>query len=87
MALCTGTRVEVQDFPEDLRAALPRSRPTGRTRSLEEVERDYILAAVEAAGGNRTRAATELGIGLATLKRKLKQYGAPAGGPPGPPRA
>ena len=86
VALCTGTRVEVQDLPEDLRAALPRSRPMGPTRSLAEVERDYILAAVEAAGGNRTRAATELGIGLATLKRKLKQYGAPAGGPPSPPR-
>jgi DNA-binding NtrC family response regulator len=39
------------------------------------VEREYILAAVEAAGGNRTRAAVDLGIGLATLKRKLKAYG------------
>jgi DNA-binding NtrC family response regulator len=77
VALCAGSRVDAADLPEDLRAALPRARPAGRTRALEEVEREYILAAVEAAGGNRTHAAAELGIGLATLKRKLKQYGAP----------
>ena len=74
MALAGGTRVDVDDLPEDLRAAMPRPRPTGRTRPLEEVEREYILAAVEGAGGNRTRAAAELGIGLATLKRKLRRY-------------
>jgi transcriptional regulator with PAS, ATPase and Fis domain len=78
VALCTGSRVDAGDLPEELRAALPRPRPAGRTRKLEEVEREYILAAVEAAGGNRTRAASELGIGLATLKRKLKRYAAGA---------
>ncbi|HYQ82005.1 MAG TPA: sigma 54-interacting transcriptional regulator, partial [Anaeromyxobacteraceae bacterium] len=75
VALSAGTRVEVEDLPEELRAAMPRPRPAGRTRPLEEIEREYILAAVEGAGGNRTRAAAELGIGLATLKRKLKRYG------------
>ncbi|WP_242344320.1 sigma 54-interacting transcriptional regulator [Anaeromyxobacter terrae] len=76
VALSAGSRVDVEDLPEELRAAMPRARPTGRTRPLEDVEREYILAAVEGAGGNRTRAAAELGIGLATLKRKLKHYGA-----------
>jgi len=74
VALCTGSRVDVEDLPEELRVALPPPRPTGRTRPLDEVERECILAAVESAGGNRTRAASELGIGLATLKRKLKRY-------------
>jgi len=59
---------------------LPRPRPAGRIRPLEDVEREYILAAVETAGGNRTRAAAELDIGLATLKRKLKKYDAPSPG-------
>jgi two-component system response regulator HydG len=76
VALAAGSRVDVDDLPEELRAAMPRPRPTGQTRPLEHVEREYILAAVEAAGGNRTRAAADLGIGLATLKRKLKAYGA-----------
>jgi len=70
--------VDVDDLPEELRTALPRPRPAGRTRSLAAVERERILAAVEAADRNRTRAAAELGIGLATLKRKLKRYEAGA---------
>jgi two-component system, NtrC family, response regulator HydG len=74
VALATGHRVDVEDLPEELRVAMPRPRPAGRTHPLEDVEREYILAAVEAAGGNRTRAAAELGIGLATLKRKLHRY-------------
>jgi len=88
VALSSGSRVDVEDLPEELRKAMPRARPTGATRSLEDVEREYILAALEAAGGNRTRAATDLRIGLATLKRKLKRYGdgergvAPAGRSP-----
>jgi DNA-binding NtrC family response regulator len=75
VALSSGSRVEVDDLPEELRAALPLPRPGGQVQPLEQVEREYILAAVRQAGGNRTRAAAELGIGLATLKRKLKQYG------------
>jgi DNA-binding NtrC family response regulator len=75
VALCQGSRVEVDDLPEELRSAMPRPRATGPIRPLDDVEREYILAAVERAGGNRTRAAGELGIGLATLKRKLKLYG------------
>jgi DNA-binding NtrC family response regulator len=67
------------DLPEELRAALPRPRPSGAARPLADVEKEYILAAVEAAGGNRTRAATDLQIGLATLKRKLKAYSAERG--------
>ncbi len=80
VALCAGSRVEVEDLPEELRGAMPRPHVAGRARPLEEVEREYILAAVESAGGNRTRAAAALGIGLATLKRKLKRYST-AGGP------
>jgi Nif-specific regulatory protein len=46
-----------------------------RPRPLAEVERDHILATLEAAGGNRSRAAALLGIGRNTLQRKLRQYG------------
>lgn len=48
----------------------------GNVRELENaVERDYIGAVLRAVGGNRTQAAAKLGIGPATLYRKLKQYG------------
>jgi len=75
VALAAGNRVEIEDLPEELRVAMPRTLPIGWTRPLEDVEREYILAAVESAGGNRTRAAADLGIGLATLKRKFHRYG------------
>ena len=42
-------------------------------RTLAEVERDYIAAALRALGGNRAKAAEKLGIGAATPYRKLKQ--------------
>jgi transcriptional regulator with PAS, ATPase and Fis domain len=74
VALCTGNRIDLEDLPAELRAALPRAAVSGRIRPLEEVEREYILAAVQAAGGNKTRAAAELKIGVATLFRKLKAF-------------
>jgi two-component system, NtrC family, response regulator HydG len=44
-------------------------------RPLDEVEKDYILAALELNGGNQTHTAAQLRIGTATLYRKLKGYG------------
>jgi DNA-binding NtrC family response regulator len=42
--------------------------------TMDEIERRAILNALEKTGGNRTRAAGLLGIGLRTLQRKLKEY-------------
>ena len=44
-------------------------------RPLEDVEKEYILAALELNGGNQTRTAKQLRIGSATLYRKLKRWG------------
>jgi DNA-binding NtrC family response regulator len=43
--------------------------------SLAEVERQQIERALRFHGGNRTRAAQELGISRATLINKIKSYG------------
>jgi DNA-binding NtrC family response regulator len=48
---------------------------TGAVRPLDQVEKDYILAALELNGGNQTHTAEQLKIGAATLYRKLKSYG------------
>ena len=74
VALSEGTRVDLEDLPAELRAVLPRPTVSGQIRPLAEVEREYILSAVQAAGGNKTRAASELQVGVATLFRKLKEY-------------
>jgi two-component system, NtrC family, response regulator HydG len=75
VALASGSRVELEDLPEEVRSALPTSIPRGPVRPLEEIEKDYILAALELNGGNQTRTAEQLRIGSATLYRKLKSYG------------
>jgi DNA-binding NtrC family response regulator len=44
-------------------------------RSLEEVEREHVLAVLRAVDGNRARAARELGINRSTLYNKLNAWG------------
>ena len=83
VALARGRRVDVEDLPEDVRHALPPPSSAGAPRRLADVERDYILAALDHNGGNQTRTAQQLGIGAATLYRKLKAYGRLAAGPRG----
>jgi two-component system response regulator HydG len=76
VALARGTRVELEDLPEEVRQAFPKPIVvSGAVRPLDEVEKDYILAALQLNGGNQTHTAQQLHIGSATLYRKLKSYG------------
>jgi len=67
-------RAELEDLPEEVRQAAP-APLLAPVRSLEAVERDYILAVLQLNAGNQARTAEQLGIGTATLYRKLKSYG------------
>ncbi|HZA51124.1 MAG TPA: helix-turn-helix domain-containing protein, partial [Myxococcaceae bacterium] len=81
VALARGSRVELEDLPEEVRQAFPKPRATaGAVRPLDEVEKEYILAALELNRGNQTQTAEQLRIGSATLYRKLKKYGLIRGG-------
>ncbi len=76
VALAPGSRVELEDLPEEIRQACPVPVVTeGTVRPLESVEKEYILAALALNNGNQTRTAEQLKIGSATLYRKLKSYG------------
>jgi transcriptional regulator with PAS, ATPase and Fis domain len=76
VALAYGRRVEPEDLAEEVRQACPKPPAALVTiRPLVEIEREYIVAALELNGGNQTRTAAQLGIGSATLYRKLKSYG------------
>jgi DNA-binding NtrC family response regulator len=76
IALAPGPRVELVDLPEEIRQAFPLPVPVeGTVRPLDEIEKDYILAAMALNGGNQTHTARQLKIGAATLYRKLKSYG------------
>jgi DNA-binding NtrC family response regulator len=72
VALCNGDHLSLDELPEELRNAPLAPHPKA-IRTLEEVEREHILAALRATCGNKKEAAEALGIGLATLYRKIKQ--------------
>ncbi len=74
VVLSTGPRIEVDDLPDEIGRALPTTYAPGDVRPLKEIERNYILATLDANDGNKARTAEQLGIGMATLYRKLKQY-------------
>ena len=76
LSLPGTSRVELLDLPEEVRQASPKLVASpGASLSLEEVEKEHILATLALNGGNQTHTARQLQIGLATLYRRLKSYG------------
>jgi DNA-binding NtrC family response regulator len=74
VVLAKGEVVDGEDLPEEIGLAV-RAPAQDAVQPLADVEREYILAVLRAEDGNRARAAARLGIGVATLYRRLKQYG------------
>jgi DNA-binding NtrC family response regulator/predicted hydrocarbon binding protein len=75
VALSRVTRTELDDLPEEVRQAIAIPTASDAVKALNDVEKEYIMAVLERNEGNQTRAAEQLGIGSATLYRKLKSYG------------
>ncbi|MFH1811420.1 MAG: sigma-54 dependent transcriptional regulator [Pseudomonadota bacterium] len=77
VVMARGESIELADLPDHLRATEAGtdqfSIPLGRT--LDDVEREYILRTLSSVVGNKARAARVLGIGAKTLYRKLHDYG------------
>ncbi len=73
LALASSNRIEIDDLPEELQT------PTSfheniDTKTLAFVEWEHILKVLKSTHGNKAQAAKILGIGIATLYRKLKQF-------------
>ncbi|MEZ4268462.1 MAG: sigma-54 dependent transcriptional regulator [Myxococcota bacterium] len=84
VALTRFEKIGVEDLPPRVRDHSPRRLPIDVSNadellSMHEMERRYILAALDAVGGNRTRASELLELDRKTLYRKLKQYEEEAG--------
>ena len=80
VVLARSERLSARDVPANIREAVKGSSagtaraPLLTVGSLAETERRKIMAVLEKNGGNRTRAADELGISRRTLHRKLREY-------------
>jgi DNA-binding NtrC family response regulator len=84
VVLATGETIDVEDLPPEYRREEPEvdlaadeegAEGVGQVgMTMAEIERRAILKTLEETGGNRTKAAEVLGIGLRTLQRKLKEY-------------
>ena len=74
--LCTGPRIELDHLPHSVRSRTSAKAPgTHPLDPLASAERKAIIDVLARHGGNRTRAAGELGIHRSTLLRKIKRYG------------
>jgi DNA-binding NtrC family response regulator len=77
VALARGNVLELSHLPEDVRRTSLEvfRREAGKIPSLEAQERAYIEWVLGEVDGNRSRAASILGIDRVSLWRKLKRYG------------
>lgn len=64
--------LDVPDLPDAFRYSAVKQR--GFTRSLQDVERDYIQSVMEVNNGNISRSAKILGIDRKTLRERLKRF-------------
>ncbi len=74
VAVAKTNRVDLEDLPPQVLQETPLVSGQGTPRLLRDVERDCILGALEKTVGNRRKAADLMGVGVATLYRKLKAY-------------
>ncbi len=83
VALCEGNMVQLSDLPDEIRRHSPADDqiaiPVGS--SMEEIERLAIVQTLKKTGGDKELAARLLGIGLATLYRRLKEMETKEPGP------
>ena len=83
--LADGTELTGETLPKEFMTASPKAIKIesngssgggdGELPDLKSVEKQHILRVLDHADGNKSEAAKKLDIGLATLYRKLKEYG------------
>ncbi|MFV0348233.1 MAG: sigma-54-dependent transcriptional regulator [Halodesulfovibrio sp.] len=75
LILCENNVITDRALPQELVAKAAERRSTGSSIfSLDQVEHEHIMRALNFFNGNRLHAAEALGIGRKTLYRKLEKY-------------
>lgn len=76
LIMAEGTVLRAADLPLEMQRSDVSGRPAGgEALDLASVEREHIARVLRRTGGNKTRTAALLGIGLTTLYRKIEEYG------------
>lgn len=81
VALCTGNIIETAHLPDEMRQSKTRKREDEKERwpTLVQHEIRYIKRVLEETEGNKTLAASILGIDRVSLWRKIKRHGLDGG--------
>ncbi|MEO0009862.1 MAG: sigma-54 dependent transcriptional regulator [candidate division WOR-3 bacterium] len=70
LVMVDGDKIDITDLPSHMRFSV--AARVDLSRTLKEVECEYIMQVLKSVGGNLTRAAQILGIDRKTLRNKLK---------------
>ena len=76
----SGSRLELENLPEPIRASVAVKRLQLEPRTLAEVEAEYVEQVLRNCGGNKTEAARVLGISRKNLYEKLARQKKDEGG-------
>jgi len=79
LATCTESEIKTDHLPKDIISPtdpLPQNAPSGDLplKDLKATEQQYVLAVLQKAHGNQSKAAEMMGISRVSLWRKLKKY-------------
>ncbi|MSR66591.1 MAG: sigma-54-dependent Fis family transcriptional regulator [Pedosphaera sp.] len=80
VVLCRGQSIKASDLPPAISGQSVVAQPRGAVRkdmTLAEAEKALIVRALNECDGNRTEAATKLGVSRRTLHRKILEYKMP----------
>ncbi|WP_372933321.1 sigma-54 interaction domain-containing protein, partial [Shewanella putrefaciens] len=75
VVLSQGPQVMPEDLPEEFHNNIAKPSVNNGIKSLNVIEKDYIISVLETLNNNKALTAKRLGMSLATLYRKLKEYG------------
>ncbi|MGX9459908.1 sigma 54-interacting transcriptional regulator [Shewanella sp. A14] len=74
VVLSPGPQIMPDDLPEEFQQHITKPSINNGIKSLNIIEKNYILSVLETLNNNKALTAKKLGMSLATLYRKLKEY-------------
>lgn len=80
VVMARGKYIDADDLPSEIVSSDKQNEVSIKLGcTLDEAERDVIIATIGFCGGNKTKASEVLGIGRKTLHRKLQEYNVESG--------